>query len=153
MIGRSLRRLFAEAAKNEGLLVRMYSPTLTLYHNSTNVETMIFESLDGGKGLLNSQFMTFQTTLSPGIIEVHLKGGSVKKYLHVGGILQKNPDNSVDCALFEVYNKDDIDWEALKKSDAFAQEPVGDSSPEAEFLRKLGLSLREDVVSASVSLV
>ena len=152
MFGRTLHRLFAEAVKNEGLLVRMYSPTLTLFHNSTEVESILFESLDGGKGILNSQFMTFQTTLNPGIIEVHLKGGSVKKFLHVGGILQKNVDNSVDCALFEVFGKDDIDWEALKKSDAFTQEPVGDSGPEAEFLRRLGVSLRDEVVTGSVAL-
>ena len=147
-----MKRLFAEVVKNEGLLVRMYSPTTTLFHNSTEVESILFESLDGGKGMLNSQFMTFQTTLNPGVIEVHLKGGVIKKFLHVGGLLQKNTDNSVDCALFEVFSKDDIDWEALKKSDAFAQEPVGDSSPEAEFLRKLGQSLRDDIVSASVAL-
>ena len=152
MFGRTLHRLFAEGVKNEGLLVRMYSPTMTLFHNSTEVESIIFESLDGGKGIVNSQFMTFQTTLNPGIIEVHLKGGAIKKFLHVGGLLQKNTDNSVDCALFEAFGKDDIDWEALKKSDAFTQEPVGDSAPEAEFLRRLGVSLRDEVVTASVAL-
>lgn len=152
MLSRTMKRLFADVVKNDGLLVRMYSPTTTLYHNSTEVEAILFESLDGGKGILNSQFMTFQTTLNPGIIEVHLKGGVIKKYLHVGGILQKNTDNSVDCALFEVFGKDDLDWEALKKSDSFGQEPVGDSAPEADFLRKLGLSLRDDVVTASAGL-
>lgn len=152
MLNRAMKRLFAEVVKNDGLVVRMYSPTTTLFHNSTEVESILYESLDGGKGMLNSQFMTFQTTLNPGVIEVHLKGGVVKKFLHVGGLLQKNTDNSVDCALFEVFTKDDIDWEALKKSDAFGQEPVGDSSHEAEFLRKLGLSLRDDIVSASASL-
>ena len=152
MLGRSLRRLFAEAVKSDGLVVNMYSPTMTIFHNSTDVEVLIFESLDGGKGIVNPQFMTFQTTLNPGVIEAHLKGGAVKKYIHVGGVLQKNPDNSVDCALFEAYNKDDLDWESLKKSDAFAQEPVGDSSPEADFLRKLGNGLRDEVIVAAASI-
>lgn len=151
MLARNLRRLFAEAVKSEGLVVRMYSPTMTIFDNATDVESIIFESLDGGKGLVNSQFMTFQTTLCPGVIEAHMKGGAIKKFIHVGGLLQKNTDNSVDCALFEVFNKDDIDWDALKKSEAFTQEPIGDSSPEAEYLRKVGHSLRDEVVSAASS--
>lgn len=152
MLGRSLRRLFADVIKSEGLVVRMHSPTWTIFHNSTEVETILFESLDGGKGIVNSQFMVFQTTLNPGVIEVHLKGGAVKKIIHVGGVLQKNTDNSVDCALFEAYAKEDIDWEALKKSDAFSQEPLGDTSSEADFLRKVGHALRDDIVSSSASL-
>ncbi|OMJ75485.1 hypothetical protein SteCoe_25371 [Stentor coeruleus] len=152
MLGRSLRRLFADVIKSEGLVVRMHSPTWTIFHNSTEVETILFESLDGGKGIVNSQFMVFQTTLNPGVIEVHLKGGAVKKIIHVGGVLQKNTDNSVDCALFEAFAKEDIDWESLKKSDAFSQEPVGDTSTEADFLRKVGHSLRDDIVNSSASL-
>lgn len=130
----------------------MYSPTLTIFHNSTEVETIIFESLDGGKGIINAQFMTFQTTLNPGIIEAHLKGGAVKKFVHVGGVLQKNTDNSVDCALFEAFSKDDLDWDSLKKSEAFSQEPVGDSSTEGDYLRKLGHSLRDDISNSSGNL-
>lgn len=152
MLGRSLQRLFADVIKNEGLVVRMYSPTLTIFHNSTEVETIIFESLDGGKGIINAQFMTFQTTLNPGIIEAHLKGGAVKKFVHVGGVLQKNTDNSVDCALFEAFSKDDLDWDSLKKSEAFSQEPVGDSSTEGDYLRKLGHSLRDDISNSSGNL-
>ena len=152
MLGRNLRRLFAEVVKSEGLVVRMYTPTMTIFHNATDVESIVFESLDGGKGLVNSQFMTFQTTLNPGVIEAHMKGGAIRKFVHVGGVLQKNTDNSVDCALFEAFSKEDLDWESLKKSDAFSQEPVGESTPEADYLRKLGHGLRDEIVSSSSSL-
>jgi hypothetical protein len=149
MLGRTFKRLFADAVRSEGLVVRMYSPTLTIFHNSTDVETLVLESLDGGKSIINALFMTFQTTLNPGVIEAHMKGGEIKKFVHVGGVIQKNTDNSVDCALFEVFNKADIDWEALKKSEAFSQEPVGDSSTEADYLRKIGYALRDEVINAS----
>lgn len=156
MLGRSLfqigRRLFAEGTKTDQLVVRMHSPTWRIFHDSTEVESIIYDSLDGGKGIINVNFMAMQTTLNPGVIECHMKGGGVQKIIHVGGVIQKNPDNSVDCALFEAYNKDELDWEALKKSEAFAQEPVGDSSAEADYLRKLGQSVREDIVNASSNL-
>jgi len=154
MLGRALlrtgRRMFADA--KDSFVVRMYTPTKTIFNNSPEVETIIYDSLDGGKGILNSNFMVMQATLNPGIIEVHLKGGSVKKLVHVGGLIQKNPDSSIDCALFEAYEKEDIDWDALKKSDVFGQEPIGDTSSEADYLRKLGTSVREDVVNASGNL-
>ena len=146
------RRLFAEAVKSDQLIVRMSTPTWNIFDKSTEVESIIYDSLDGGKGIINANFMVMQTTLNPGLIEVHMKGGNSIKIVHVGGMIQKNADNSVDCALFEAYNKNDIDWEALKKSEVFAQEPVGDSSSEAEFLRKLGISLRDEVVNASGNL-
>lgn len=146
------RRLFADVVKTDHLVVRMFTPTTSLFNSASDVETILFESLDGGKSLVNVQFMTYQTTLMPGLIEVVLKSGGSKKFIHVGGILQKNTDNSVDVALFEAFDKNDLDWEALKKSDSFSTEPVGESSLDAEYLRKIGVQLRDEVSNASASL-
>jgi F0F1-type ATP synthase epsilon subunit len=130
----------------------MYTPTSVILDKSTEVEAIIYDSLDGGRSVINANFMTVQATVRPGLLEVMMKGGLHKKFVTLGGIIQKNTNNSVDCALFEAYNKADIDWEELKKSDAFASEPVGDTSSEAEYLRKVGQSLRDDIATASASL-
>ena len=145
-------RSFAEAVRSDQLVVRMYTPTISILDNSSDVENIIYDSLDGGKSIINASFMPVQTTLNPGVIEINYKGGQSKRYVHIGGIIQKNPNNTVDCALFEAYDKDDIDWEALKKSDAFVQEPLGDSSAESEYLRKIGQTLRDEVALASNNL-
>jgi F-type H+-transporting ATPase subunit delta len=111
-------RAFA-SVKTDHLVVRMYSPTLRILDGAEDVEQILYDSLDGGKSIINSNFMIVQSTLKPGMIEIVQKGGQSTKYIISGGVIQKNPNNSVDIALFEAYGKNDIDWEALKKSDAF----------------------------------
>ena len=130
----------------------MYSPTKKILDGAEDVENIMYDSLDGGKSVINPAFMIVQSTLKPGLIEIVHKGGQSSKYIIAGGVIQKNPNNGVDIALFEAYEKDDIDWEALKKSDTFTQEPMGDTGPEAEFLRKIGAALRDDISNASQAL-
>ena len=148
-----LRRAFSEVVtKSDHLIVRMYTPTMTIFDNSHDVENIIFDSLDGGKGVINLNFMTMQTTLKPGMIEVNCKGGVTKKFVHTGGVIQKNVDNSVDCALFEAFGKGELDVEAMKKSDAFTAEPVGETGPDVDYLRKVATATREHVANAAHNL-
>ena len=65
----------------------MHSPTWNIYDDSPDIDSMVYDSLDGGKGIINQNCMCFQTTLGPGIIEVHMKGGAIEKFVHVGGII------------------------------------------------------------------
>lgn len=154
LIGRAgLRRCFAEvAAKTDHLVVRMHTPTMAIFDNSHDVESIIFDSLDGGKGVINVNFMTMQTTLKPGLIEVHCKGGVTKKFVHTGGVIQKNVDNSVDCALFEAFGKGDLDIEAMKKSDVFTAEPAGETGADVDYLRKAAATTRDHVANAAHNL-
>ena len=148
-----MRRAFAEAAtKSDHLVVRVYTPTMTIMDNSHDVESIIFDSLDGGKGVINLNFMTMQTTLKPGLIEINCKGGQSKKFVHTGGLIQKNVDNTVDCALFEAYGKGDLDIEAMKKSEAFAQEPAGETGADVDYLRKVAGSVRDHVANGAHNL-
>ena len=148
-----LRRCFTEVgAKTDHLVVRMHTPTLAILDNSHDVESIIFDSLDGGKGVINVNFMTMQTTLKPGMIEVHCKGGITKKYVHTGGVIQKNTDNSVDCALFEAFGKGDLDVEAMKKSDAFTAEPLGETGTDVDYLRKAAATTRDYVANSAHNL-
>ena len=149
-LSRSLLRSFS--TKTDHLVVNMFSPTMKILDKAEDVENIMYDSLDGGKSVINPNFMIVQSTLKPGMIEIVRKGGQSNKFIIAGGVIQKNPNNSVDIALFEAYNKDDIDWEALKKSDTFSQEPVGDTAPEAEFLRKIGGALRDDIGNAAATL-
>lgn len=84
---RALVRGFAEKAASDQMRVRMYTPTMNILDNSEEVENIIYDSLDGGKSIVNSQFMPVQTTVRPGLIEVHMKNGQIKKYVHIGGVL------------------------------------------------------------------
>jgi F-type H+-transporting ATPase subunit delta len=151
-LSRLARSFSAVTAKTDHLVVRMFSPTLRILDGAEDVEQILYDSLDGGKSIINANFMIVQSTLKPGLIEIIQKGGTSTKYLISGGVIQKNPNNSVDIALYEAYGKDDIDWEAMKKSDSFAQEPIGDVSHEAEFLRKIGSAVRDHVGTASGSI-
>ncbi|CAG9312048.1 unnamed protein product [Blepharisma stoltei] len=151
-LSRVARRFFAEVVKTDYMVVKMYTPTASLFNGATDIESIYFETLDGGKGVMNAQHMTYQTTLLPGLIEVHFKAGQSKKIVHVGGILQKNTDNSVDIALFEAFEKGDLDWDALKKSDVFANEPIGETGADVDFLKKVGLQLRDEVSNAAANL-
>mmetsp|Transcript_8951 Transcript_8951/g.17295 ORF Transcript_8951/g.17295 Transcript_8951/m.17295 type:complete len:158 (-) Transcript_8951:45-518(-) len=152
LLSKGLRRGFADVVKTDHLVVRMYTPTSIILDKSTEVEAIIYDSLDGGRSVINANFMTVQATVRPGLLEIMMKGGQHRKYVTLGGIIQKNTNNSVDCALFEAFSKNDVDWEELKKSDAYVQEPLSDNSSEAEYLRKVGQSLREDLVTASSNL-
>ena len=125
---------------------------MTIMDNAHDVDHITYDSLDGGKGVINVNFMTMQTTLKPGLIEIHCKGGVTKKFAHTGGLIQKNVDNSVDCALFEAFGKGDLDVEAMKKSDAFTLEPLGETGSDVDHLRKVAAAVRDQVANASHAL-
>lgn len=57
------------------MVVNMHTPTMSIFDQSVEVESIQYDSLDGGKGIINYQFMPVQTTLNPGLIEVFLKTG------------------------------------------------------------------------------
>jgi hypothetical protein len=48
----------------------MYSPTLRILDGAEDVEQILYDSLDGGKSIINSNFMIVQSTLKPGMIEI-----------------------------------------------------------------------------------
>ena len=85
MLARNLFRAFS--TKTDHLVVRMYSPTKKILDGAEDVENIMYDSLDGGKSVINPAFMIVQSTLKPGLIEIVHKGGQSSKYIIAGGVI------------------------------------------------------------------
>ena len=54
-LSRSLLRAFS--TKTDHLVVNMFSPTMKILDKAEDVENILYDSLDGGKSVINPNFM------------------------------------------------------------------------------------------------
>lgn len=122
---KTLKKTFSALTKNPQMLLTIRTPYQTILQNFNNFKRIITKTTDAIL-IIQNQMPAALHILPPGHLQIKTNS-EIKDFsgdfMHLGGFVSINPDNSCEISLFECVDSKDLEEKKLEKR---VEEDVGD---------------------------